>query len=455
MRIIIIGAGDVGYRIAKTLSQERQDVVVIECQEEVARRVSETLDVQVITGSGSNPEVLKEAGIDEAEMLIAVTDRDEVNMIACLIASSKARIPTKIARVRDEAYTKVPDLLTNTPLNIDLCIHPEREAAHNALRLIEIPGVLEVVEFAEGRILLVSAPVDEGSPFVGQPLEKVQAMEVQRGKILVVALHRGSQLIIPRGKDVILPGDKLFLITERDHVNTALHSFHRVSPPSRRVILVGDSKVATYLAHELEGKAIATKLICADKVRCSQMVEEFDKVTILYGEATDQDLLLEENVKDVDYFVAASQDEEANILVSLLAKQLGARRSMALVTRLSYISLISTIGVDVVLNPQMAAVNRILRYIRRGKVLSVATMGEERAEAIEVVALETSDLVNRPLREVHFPKDAIVGALVRDGQTIIPHGDTVVQPGDHVIIFAKRQAIPAVEKALMVKLEYF
>lgn len=456
MQIIVIGAGDVGYHIAQTLSRENHDVIVIETREDLARRVSENLDVQVVHGSGSNPDILHQAGIAESDMLVAATDRDEVNMIACLIASSQAKIPTQIARVRDEAYTRTIQSFDQKVLNIDLCIDPEREAAETAFKLIEIPGVREVVEFADGQILLVGVSVDDKSPLLGRPLQEFQAAESLFGRILIVALYRGAQLIIPRGKDEIQPGDELFIIAEKERVLPILQGLGKDVQPTRRVILFGDSKVALYLAHELETRrSIATKLICQDENRCTRLVEELDKVIVLHGEGTDQELLLQENVKDVDYFVTASQDEEANILVSLLAKRLGARRSMALVTGLSYISLISTLGVDVVLNPQMAAVNRILRYIRRGKVLSVATMSEERAEAIEVVALETSDLVNRPLKEIHFPRDAIIGAVVRDGQAIIPQGETVILPGDRVIIFAKRQAIPEVEKALTVKFEYF
>jgi trk system potassium uptake protein TrkA len=453
MRIIIIGAGDVGYHIAQTLSREKHDVVVIEGREDLSRRVSDNLDVQVVTGNGSNPDILREAGIGEADMLVAVTDRDEVNMIACLIASSQAKIPTKIARVRDEAYSHF--IMSRRALNIDLCIHPEREAVQTALRLIEFPDVREVVEFAEGRILLLGVSVDDKSPLVDRPLQEFQNEESRNGKILIIALYRGSQLIIPRGEDVVRSGDELFIVAAKERVSQVLHSLGRNAQSSRRVILFGDSKVAVFLAHELQNRPVAVKLICQNERRCASLVEQLDKVMVLYGEGTDQDLLLEENVQGLDYFVSASEDEEANILVSLLAKRLGAKKSMALITRLSYLALITSIGVDVVLNPQMAAVNRILRYIRRGKVLNVATMGEEQAEAIEVVALETSDLVNQPLKKIRFPRHAIIGAILRGDDVIIPHGESVIHPGDRVIIFAKRQAIPAVEKALMVKLEYF
>jgi trk system potassium uptake protein TrkA len=451
--VIIVGAGDVGLYIAQTLSLEHHDVVVVEPREDLARRVIQTLDVQVIAGSGTNPDVLEKAGVAQADMLIAVTDRDEVNMLCCFVASSQARIPTKIARIRDEAYARAITVFRDEPLHIDLCIHPEKEAADTALKLMEIPGVREVVEFVEGRILLVGTTVDATSPLLHRPLQEIQADSPQDGKILIVALHRGTQLIIPHGKDIIQPGDEIFIIAERERVLSVLGSLGTAVPPTQRVILFGGGKVALYLAQELENRPFASKMICSDEALCNRLVEEFKRVMVLCGEGTDEDLLLEFNVQDVDYFISASEDEEANILVALLAKRLGARRTMALVTRLSYISLVSSIGVDVVLNPQMAAVNRILRYIRRGEVLSVATLGRERAEAIEVVAQGTSDLVNRPLKEIQFPGDAIIGAVSREGQTIIPHGDTIIRPGDRVVIFAKRHSIPEVEKALMVKVE--
>ncbi len=453
MRIVIVGAGDVGLHIAQTLSREHHDVTLIELRDEVARRVRTTVDVRLIVGSGSSPDILEQAGIDQADMLIAVTERDEVNLLVCFIASSRVRVPMKIARIRDEAYARAMEGFQRDPLHIDLCIHPEKEAAVTALKLMEIPGAREFVEFAGGRVLLVGTRIDTASSLLNRPLRDVRLGGGSGGKVLVVALHRGAQLIIPHGGDCIRPGDEIFLVGERERLPAVLEALGKTVSPTQRVILYGGSKVAVYLAKELEALPFSTKFICPDEAICNRLLEEFDRVMVLCGEGTDQDLLLEFNVQDADYFVSASDDEEANILVALLAKRLGARRTMALVSRLSYVSLASSIGVDVVLNPQMAAINRILRYLRRGEVLSVATMGAERAEAIEVRATEASEIVNRPLKDLRFPEDAIIGAVVRDVSIMIPHGATVILPGDRVVIFAKRQAIPQVEKALMVDVE--
>ena len=454
MKIIIIGAGDVGYHIAKTLSKENKDVVLIEPKEEAIRWVSETLDVQVIKGSGSNPRIIKEAGIEEADMLIAVTDSDEVNMIACLIAESQAKIPTKIARVRNEAYASDAKIFDQDHLDIDLRINPEKEAVDSILGLLEVPGAQEVVDFADGKIKLIGLELDESSPYAGKTLQEIREINPEE-MALVIAIYRNKQILIPKGKDTILPGDHLFIVAEAKRVSKMTQLMGNKIEPVKRVILHGGSNIGLYLAQELEKTPVSTKIICQDQKRCGLLVEELDRTIVLHGEGTDESLLREENVQDCDFFVSVSEDEEANVLVSLLAKQLGAKRVMSLVNRMSYLPLISTLGVDVVINPQLAAVNRILRYIRKGKVLSVAIMREEEAEAIEVVAMETSDLVNRPLKSIRFPRNAIIGAVVRNGETIIPYGETIIQPGDRVLIFARKSAIKAVEKALTVKLEYF
>lgn len=449
LRVIIVGASEVGLHIAQALSRERHHVILIEMCEEVARRLRMGLDIQVMTGNGADPRVLEEAGIAQADMLVAVTDRDEVNILSCFMASSLTRLPMKVARVRDQAYNTAVEQFRADPFRIDLCLHPEKEAAVTALQLMEIPGGREVAEFAEGKVLLVGTSVDHASPFLNRQLRDVQSGVAPGGKILIVALRRSDHLIIPHGGDLIRPGDEVFLVAERERVFTALRSLGKTIRAPQRVIVYGASKIAQYLAALLEDRPLATKFICSDDGLCNRLLGQFKRVAVLCGEGTDQDLLLEFNVQDVDYFISASEDEEENILVCLLAKRLGAQRTMALVSRLSYISLVSSIGVDVVLNPQMAAVDRILRHVRKGEVLRVATIGGETAEAIEVVASHSSELVGKPLKEVEFPTEAIVGAVVRGDRTIIPHGDTVIQQGDRVIIFAKRGAVAHVERLLM------
>lgn len=450
MRVIIVGAGEVGLHVAQVLSREHHEVSLIEIREEVGRRVGMALDVQVKIGNGADPRILEEAGIAQADMLLALTGRDEVNILSCMVASSLTRLPMKAARVRDQAYEAALEQLKAEPFGIDLCLHPEREAAKMALQLMEIPSGREVAEFAEGKVLLVSTNMESNSPFVNRRLRDVQAGVAPGGKILIAALRRGNSLIIPHGGDLVLEGDQVFIMAERERVLEALRSLGKETQVPQRIILYGASKIAQYLAHILDQRPFSVKLICSDQMLCNRLLSQFKRVAVLCGEGTDQDLLLEFNVQDADFFVSASEDEEENILASLLAKRLGARRTMALVSRLSYISLVSTIGVDVVLSPQMAAVDRVLRHVRKGEVLRVATLGEESAEAIEAVVGNCSELLAGPLKELSFPKDAIIGAIVRrDGGIVIPHGESIVQPGDRVIIFAKRGAVPHVERLLM------
>ncbi len=454
MKIIIIGGGDVGLHLARRLSRESEDVVVIEKNESQIKQILETSDVQVLQGSGSSLGILREAGIEHAEMVIAVTDSDEVNMIVSLIADTQANVPVKIARIRNQEYTKASEILGKEHLNIDLVINPESEAIESVAKLLDIPGANEVVDFADGKVQMIGVRVDHNSPIVGKKLLDFRGGEFE-GEFLVAAISRGNRIIIPRGQDTVFAGDLLFAITEPNEIPRVFQFVGKEEETTKRVIIMGGGNIALNLALKLEEKGVNAKIIEEDEARCSQFAEILDKVVVLQGKGTDKDLLKEEGIKDLSYFIAASEDEEKNVLVSLLAKRLGARRVMALTHDITYHQLISTIGIDVVISPTFAAVNSILRYVRRGKVISVATFQEETAEAIEVVALETSDLVNKPLRSIRFPKGAIIGAVVRNDATIIPTGNTVILPGDRVIIVAIRPAIPKVEKALMVKLEYF
>ncbi len=448
MRIIVVGASETGFHLAQVLSREGHEVVVVELREEAARRTRMALDVEVIVGNGADPKVLEDAGLLRADMVIGVTDRDEVNLLCCFMASVTSRMTTKVARIREQAYRAAVERLGGHPFAVDLCLNPEYETALAALRLMEIPGGREVAEFADGRVLLVATSVDRWSPFVGRPLEEVQEGVSPGGKILIAALKRETQLIIPHGKDLVREGDEVFLVAERQSVMSALEAMGKRLEKPQKVIVYGSSKIAQYLAYLLEEGQFAAKFICSDESLCNRLLGELRRVAVLCGEGTDQDLLLEFNVADVDYFVSASEDEEENVLVSLLAKRLGAKRTMALVSRLSYVSLVSNLGVDVVLNPQVASVDRVLRHTRKGDVLRVATLGADAAEAMEAVVGSSSELAGRPLKEIEFPRDAIIGAVVRKEGVTIPHGDTVLHGGDRVVIFAKRAAVKEVESLL-------
>ena len=454
MNFIIAGAGEVGYHLASRLSQEKMDVVVIEKDEGKVKHVIDTLDVQTIHGSGSSVEILKQAGIEDADMLIAVTDSDEVNMIYCLVASAQTKVPIKIARIRNPEYAQDIGILGEKNLNIDLTINPEQEMVRTISRLVEIPDATDVVEFAEGRVRITGIKVDPNSYVIGKKLKNLDK-ENEKHDIIIAAIFRDDKVIIPRGDDIIQENDLVYAVTEASKILTITNYFKEKERHTQRVMILGGGEIAVELAQRFEKKNIKTKIIEHNEQRCLEIAEKLEKTIVLRGDGTDRELLEEENIKDVDVFITISESEQTNILVSLLAKRLGAKKVISLINNLTYTSLVSNIGVDVVISPHLSAISRILQFIRKGKVLSVASFHKENAEAIEIVALETSDLVNKPLRDIKFPRGAIIGAVVRDKEIIIPTGDTLILPDDRVIIFTLTSAIPSVEKTLTVKMDYW
>jgi len=455
MRVVVIGAGEVGYNIADILSKEGNDIIVIDKNEERLKSISENLDVQTIVGSGSSPQVLKKAKLSQAEIMVAVTDSDETNIVACLLASAQSPSPFKIARIRNPDLNRDSALFDKNHLNIDLCINPEREAVNDVINLMEYSGASEVIDFAGGNVKLVSFYVDSECSAVGKNLQQI--MEIyQDGDILVASITRGDEPIIPYGKTVIKEKDHLFVFAKSENVRNMLRFFGKTAEPSERVFILGGDDIALMLAELLEKGGVDTiKIIEKRQDRCELLASRLDRTICLHGDGTDQDLLKEENIQDADYFIAVTDDEEANILSALLAKQLGAKKAISLVNKASYNHLIPVIGIDGVMNPRRASIGKILHFIRKGKVISATPLGDEKAEAVEFIALETSDITNRPLKDIDFPKGTIIGAITRNGEVIIPGGDSVILPGDHVILVALRSSIPQIEKILTVKLDYF
>lgn len=447
MRVIIVGAGAVGFNLAERLSAEHQDVVVVEREERALQRVVEKLDVQGILGRGSSPDVLLRAGIEEATLLIAVTDSDEVNMLACLVASACARASTtKVARVRDEAFFSDARLRDRLALVVDLHINPEAVAAEKVLRVLSVPAATDVVSFAGGKVQLIGLPVGEHSPLLGVRFADLAQRDPER-RLLIVAISRTGEVVIPKGGDVLRVGDTMYAVTSASGVAAVLEVCGFRAEPLRRVMISGSTSVAVQVAKGLEAMGVVTKLIEPDKARCYALADELHKAVILNGDPTDPSLLGEEFVDDVDAFVAASADEEQNILAAVLARRLGARRTIALTDKAAYLELIRAVGVDVLVSPRLAAVSSILQFVRRGRILSVTAFGDE-AEALEFEATKASPIVGKPLQKVHFPRGAIVGAIFRDGETIAPGGADVVQAGDRVVVFALKAAIPDVERLI-------
>ena len=454
MKIIIVGAGEVGFQIASRLSLENKDVVVIEKNADALRRILENLDVQTIEGSGSNPAILEQAGIKGADILLALTNSDEVNLVASLFANILSPTTVKLARIRGEEYLMYQNALTQDPYRIDVMINPEVEAVKAVVRLLQVPGAVDVGEFADGRIKVIGVRLDADCSVTGTKLVDLKEKTGNK-KILVAAISRNEKLIIPSGDDKILEGDLIYFVSELNELKGALKIFGKRAEPFDRVLLVGGGNLGLRLAKALEGMSIHTKLIEKDPNRCRELAEHLDKVVVLQGDGSDQGLLQEENIQDMDVVATLTEDEETNILTSLLAKRMGAQKTVTRINKFSYFPLVSAIGLDHIVSSRLAAINSILQYVRRGKVLSAMALKGEEAEALEAVALETSDIVGKPLQQIPFPKGALVVSIIRGDEVIIPTGDSVIVPQDRIIIFATRQAIPHVEKALMVKLEYF
>lgn len=454
MKIVIVGAGEVGYHIASRLALEHKEVVVIDKNADAIRRVAENMDVQTINGSGSSPSVLKDAGIHQAEILLAVTNQDETNLVACLVADMLSPSTKKLARIRAADFDQYYEVFKQQAPHIDTVINPEIEVVKTIERLMQVPGAVDVGEFADGRIKFVGVYLDKNTRLAGARLIELPHLIGDR-RLLIAAVVREEEVIIPTGKDRLLPGDLVYFISEQEHLLDSLSVFDKHVQPVKRVLIIGGGRIGYRLAVRLESRSIYCKIIEKNPSRCSALAERLNKTIVLHGDGSDQSLLSEENIGDIDVVVTLTNDEETNILSSLLARRMGAGKSITKISKFSYFPLMTAIGIEQVVSPRLSAINTILQHIRRGKVLSAISLKGEQAEALEIVALETSDIVGKPLKRVSFPKGAIVAGIIRNDQIIIPTGDSVVVPEDRVIIFAQRRAIGDIEKLLAVKLEYF
>jgi trk system potassium uptake protein TrkA len=454
LKIVIVGAGEVGFHIAGHLTLENKEVVVIDKNADAIRRVSDNLDVQVIQGSGSSPVVLEEAGIRDAEIILAVTDSDEANLVACLVANMLSPSTQKLARVRDGDFDQYHDQFRERAPHINTIINPEIEVVKTIEGMLRIPGAADVGEFADGRIKFIGVYLDKNSHLAGAKLSEIPD-KTSHVRLLIAALMREEELIIPRGDDRLMAGDLVYFISEDDKLQEALAVFDKQDLPLKRALIVGGGNIGFRLARRLEEDNIFCKIIDNNSDRCAKIAENLAKTIVLCGDGSDQTLLAEENIQDIDVVIAVTNNEETNILVSLLAKRMGVKKAITKISRFSYFPLMKTIGIEKVVSTRLSAINTILQHIRKGKVLSDISIKGEQAEVMEAVALETSDIVDKPLKQISFPKGAIVTGIIRKDDIIIPTGDSIIRPQDRVIIFARREAVSKVEKMLSVKLEYF
>lgn len=454
MKVIIVGAGEVGYHIASRLALENKDVVVVEKDQDAIKRITDTIDVQVVVGSGSSPVTLNEAGIREAEILLAVTDSDETNLVACLVADAISPHTKKLARLRDAGYDDYHETFRDNVPHIDTVINPEIEVVKTIDQLVSAPGAVDIGEFAEGRVKFVGIRLDENARLAGVRLINLPEYLGDR-KILIAAIIREEKLIIPRGDDVLLPNDLIYFMSEKGAVKEALSIFDKKEKPVKRALIIGGGRIGLRLARHWEDRNIHLKIIEHCPKRSQELADILNKAVVFCGDGSDQALLQEEHIEDMDVVVTLTNDEETNILSSLLAKRMGAKKTITRISKFSYFPLMTMIGIEQVVDPRLSAIDTILRHIRRGKVISAMSIRGEEAEVMEAMALETSDIVGKPLERIQFPKGGLVAGIIRGDIFIMPSGKSVIQPEDRILIFARREAIPKIEKILSVKLEFF
>lgn len=453
MRVIIIGAGEVGFHISQRLAIENKEVVVIDTSAEALRKVAETSDVQTIQGSGSSPKVLEDAGIHDADIFLAVTDSDEINLISCFFANMLNERVTKLARVRSSSYTTYPDLLKNA--GITKVINPDEEVVNSVLRLMSVPGAVEINEFADGKIRLIGINLPEDSPIVGTQLIHLRDKVGEELGIVIAALVRDDELIIPSGLDAIKKDDVVYFVCDIRDQDDILKRFGVSAEPVKEVLIIGGGNIGFKLAKALDNKFFHTRLLESNQKRCEYLSERLDRPIVLMGDSTDQAILREENINGMDMVIAVTGDEETNILSCLLAKSLGAKSTVTRVNNFGYMPLIKPIGIDYVVCPRQSAINSLLHFMRRGRIISSVSIKGEEAEALEVVAHVDSPIVGKAIKDLVFPRGCLVLCFQRGDEVVIPRGDTVIEPNDQLIIISTRQNIPKVEKVLTTKVEFF
>lgn len=458
MRIIICGAGRVGTSIARQLSNEGHDITVIDQSPDLIMKLGERYDVRGVVGHASHPEVLEKAGAETADMLIAVTYADEVNMIACQVAHSIFNMPKKIARVRAQDYLRPEwsDLFGRDNMPIDVIISPEIEVAQAIKRRLQAPGAFDMVQFVDGAIRVMGVYLGEDCPILHTPLRQLTGLFPDL-QAIITGIVRQGKLFVPGGDDMLLPDDEVYFVAAQDHVRRAMSLFGHEEKEARRVIIIGAGNIGLFLAQQLEslGLALNIKIIEADQMRAERAAEALPRSLVLHGDALDNELLQQANAAMAESVVTLTNDDEVNILAALLAKKAGCQRAVALVNSAAYQDLLPSIGIDVTVDPRATTISTILQHVRRGRIRNVYSLRDGAAEVLEGEVLETSPFVDAPLREANLPEGIRVGALVRGKTIIIPNGDTVAETGDRIILFALKDAIKKAEKLFSVRLEFF
>ncbi|MCV6638263.1 Trk system potassium transporter TrkA [Candidatus Albibeggiatoa sp. nov. NOAA] len=457
MKIIILGAGQVGSSLARNLSVEANDITIVDKDEQLLRTLEEHFDLRTVTGHASHPHVLMQAGAEDADMVIAVTNTDETNMVACQIAHSLFNTPTKIARVREADYLHHDDMFSNEGhgLAVDVIISPEQLVTHHIERLINYPDALQVLDFADGRVQLVAVKAFHSGQLVGNALRDLE--NYIKVDTRIAAMFRQGRAIIPEGDTIIEANDEVFFIAARENIKTVMAGLRELDRPCKRIMLAGGGNIGTRLAEALERK-YQVKLIEHNPRRTEHISEVLQRTIVLQGDAADENLLREENISEIDIFCAVTNDDQINILSAMLAKNMGARKVMALINRAAYVDLVQSSTIDIAISPQQATIGSLLAHVRRGDVVVVHSLRRGAAEAIEAIAhgdARSSKVVGKKIEQIKLPAGTTIGAIVRNDQVIMAHHDTVIEAEDHVILFLiDKRKITAVERLFQVGITF-
>lgn len=457
MKIVILGAGQVGSTVASALAHEDNDITIVDKNERRLKELQDQMDIRIVLGYASHPKVMERAGIEDADLVIALTSSDEVNMVACQIAYTLYNVPTRVARVRAAAYTDKAKLFHREHTPIDVLISPELLLTQYISRLIEYPGALQVMDFADGRAQLVAIRAEAGGLLVGQKLYTLRHHMAGGSEARIAAIYRHGELILPKGETVIEENDMVYFLAARRHIPAVMKELRPMDNPIRRVILAGGGNIGKNLARQLE-RDHHVKIIEQDPVRAEYIAEELSKTIVLVGDCTDAGLLREEAVESTDVYCVLTNDDESNILSALQAKRMGAKKVIAIINRPSYVDLMESGTIDIAVSPQQITIGSLLAHIRRGSIERVHSLRRGAAEAIEAIALgdrRSSQVVGRSLEELNLPEGTTIVGIVRGEDVIIAHHDTVIEEFDHVLLFVPdKKQIHAVERLFQVSVTF-
>jgi len=458
MNILILGASQVGVSVAEVLVGEENDVTVVDIDPKVLQHLQNRMDIHTVAGNAAHPSVLRAAGAEDASLVLAVTNNDEVNLVACQIAETFFGTPTKIARIRSKQYLSHPEMFSkDTGFHVDVVISPEVIVKDHITRLIEFPGALQVLDFADGLVQLVGVKAIDGGALLNCPLTELK-QHMSGIETRVAAIYRNRNIITPKSDTVIKENDEVFFVAAREHIRAVMREMRGKGDKTKRIFIAGGGNIGLGLARELEDKGYSVKLIEMNPTRAEEIADAVSSTVVLNGDAADARLLLQENIEATDVFCAVTEKDEINILSASLAKQLGAKRVMALVNRPAYVDHLEHHDINVIISPRVATIGSVLAHIRRGDVVAVHSLRRGRAEAIEAIAHgdeQSSKVIGKGVRDIPFPDGTGVGAIVRDGKVIIPDVETIIKSEDHVIVFMDDKSdIPEVESLFQVAVTF-